>query len=190
MGKEQPAKYYDKIYNKSGVYSLPANEIEIYFETWSKAYEYIKVNNIKDLIDLGCGAGHFPELFEVNKGINYLGVDFSQVAINKASAKKYKQGNTINYRCFDLSKSVPRNDFYTCFEFLEHISFDLDLMQSLSKGSEILFSVPNFDSAGHVRHFEQSTDVIDRYRSTHRLTLLHITKRNNVKLFLFHGVRV
>lgn len=190
MGQEQPAKFYDDIYASSDVYALPANQIDIYNETWKKAHEFIKENKVHEIVDLGCGAGHFAELIQPNQGISYLGIDFSQVAINMARNKTYKHGNEIAYQCSNLFHNVPPAQFYTCFEFLEHISFDLELMKNLPKGSEILFSVPNFDSAGHVRWFDYSTDVIDRYRKTHRLTLLHITKRNHIKLFLFYGVKV
>lgn len=44
-------------------------------------------------------------------------------------------------------------------EVLEHLSKDRKVLMRLPKRSRIIFSVPNFDSASHVRVFHSEEDV-------------------------------
>ena len=47
---------------------------------------------------------------------------------------------------------------------MEHIDDDLKVLSRIKKNSNILFSVPNFYSDGHVRWFNSRLEVIERYR--------------------------
>lgn len=193
MGKELDNNYYNEVFKNSIVYSKEANEIEKYYENWKISYDFIIKNDIKNVIDLGCGPGHFPTLFEENKNITYLGYDFSETAITQAKSKIFKKGNNVNFIVKDLSKKnedIFNQNFFVSFEFLEHVSFDLDLLQSLKKNSQILFSVPSYDAEGHVRYFKNEKEVIERYEKLFDLELINIKKRkNSKKIFLFHGIK-
>ena len=79
--------------------------------------------------------------------------------------------------------------FYTSFEFLEHISFDLELIESLNTGDSIVFSVPNHDAAGHVRFFLSENDIELRYGDLLNLSHLHTVTYGSNKIFLYHGER-
>ena len=48
-------------------------------------------------------------------------------------------------------------------EFLEHIERDLEVLAMLRPGVRLVATVPTFDSAGHVRHFEGVEGVMGRY---------------------------
>lgn len=192
MGKELDKNYYNEVFKKSIVYSKEAFEIKEYYENWKTSYDFIIQNGIKNIVDLGCGPGHFPTLFEENKNITYLGYDFSETAITQAKSKNFKKGNNVNFIVKDLSKKnedIFNQNFFVSFEFLEHISFDLDLLQNLKKDSKILFSVPSFDSKGHVRYFKNEKEVVERYENLFHLELLNIKKINNSNIFLFYGIR-
>ena len=158
MGKELDNKHYDRIYEKGGnnqTYFKDAKLIREYYPSWKIAYEYIKNNNITFVIDLGCGPGHLSSLFKIEDDINYVGYDFSEVAINQA-IKRNENNKNNKFIVKDLSEyDMGENcNFYTSFEFLEHVSFDRDIISKMSTGDEIIFSVPSYDNAGHVRFFK------------------------------------
>lgn len=192
MGKELGSDYYNDIFKNSKIYSKNAEDIDSYYTNWKITYDFIIKNKIKYINDLGCGPGHFPTIFEENEKINYNGYDFSQTAIDQANSKKYKGGNNINFYVRDLStdiSDITNFDFFVSFEFLEHISFDLDLLSNLKRGSQIIFSVPSYDSVGHVRFFTKEEEVIRRYNIFLDLTLLNIKKIKNSKIYLYHGIK-
>lgn len=191
MGKELEKEFYDDIFENSVVYRKEAKQIDFYYQTWRMAYDFIEKNNIKEIVDLGCGPGHFATLFEANKNINYTGIDFSSVAIEQASEKNYNFGNSINFINKNLSgyKPLKSNSFFVSFEFLEHISFDLDILRSLNKNNEILFSVPSYDAEGHVRHFLSKEHVEGRYGGVLDLKLINVKAFGTKKIYLYHGVK-
>ena len=172
MGTYQNSEYYDKAYMK-GSYDVAPEHLHHYHMNWDAAIKTIThiMNqgwhglkpNIKNIVDLGCGPGHFGEMLKFN-GISYHGYDFSKVAIEKA--KKRISGHA-NKNCYvmDLEKDFPKhkNVLYTAFEFFEHIPFDIDIINKLNKDDFIIFSVPSFDTESHVQHFPTYEDVHKKY---------------------------
>ena len=193
MGNELDESYYNNIFKNSVIYAKEAHDITFYYETWKFAYDFIKKRNIKNIVDLGCGPGHFPSLIEENLNIKYKGYDFSSTAIDQARDKIYNNGNDITFFKQNLSNYSPsfNDNFFVSFEFLEHISFDLEILNSLLTNDEILFSVPSYDDPGHVRCFPNEKDIENRYNSILNLTLLNTKKfRNNTKtIYLYHGIK-
>lgn len=196
MGEELDNDFYDDIYRKGGsdgLYFREAKDISFYYPTWEFAYEYIKLNKIKNIVDFGCGPGHFASLFKESDDISYLGYDFSTVAIDQAIERnKDNVNNEFSVKNLKDIKLSGHNEFYTSFEFLEHISFDLELISKLSKGDELLFSVPNYDSRGHVIYFRDFDDIVDRYGDMLDLTLIHevIFNDKGDKIYLCHGFKL
>ena len=191
MGTEQNSHFYDNIYHKGGSkgkYFKDAVDIKQYYPIWHKAYEYIKENKIFNVIDLGCGPGHFSTL--LNDDIIYTGYDFSKVAIQH-SLKRNLDRKNLSFIVKDLKNFKPdiKDKFYTSFEFFEHVSFDKDLLTSLNSGDTILFSVPNTDSKGHVRYFTNPRAVVDRYGDILKLSLMDVIKNKLGKIFLYCGIR-
>lgn len=178
MGTYQRSNYYDNAYSK-GDYDVPPEEMKMYYMIWSYALEDIgyylediERNNwrVKDykpphtIVDLGCGPGHFPSLLK-DKKWEYYGYDFSEVAINKAKEKNWKERKRMKFFLMDLEKDFPshENVIYCSFEFFEHVPFDLEVLDNLKKGDVIFFSVPSFDTESHVRFFKTKEEVIERY---------------------------
>jgi len=191
MGKELDNKHYDKIYSRGGnnqTYFKDAKLIKEYYPSWKIAYEYIKNNNIGYVIDLGCGPGHLSSLFKLEDNINYIGYDFSEVAIKQA-VKRNENNKNNKFIVKDLSDYGMNEEcsFYTSFEFLEHISFDRDIIKKMSIGDEIIFSVPSYDNNGHVRFFKTELDVENRYGDILSLKKLSITGGGSHKIFIYYG---
>jgi SAM-dependent methyltransferase len=193
MGKELDKDYYNKVFKNGGVnktYFQEANLIKAYYPSWKMTYDYLKKNKINKIIDLGCGPGHFPSIFHNNDNFEYIGYDFSDVAIEHAKERNKNKNNfyfiLTDLKFFDFTK---KNFFYTSFEFLEHISFDLELLEKLNSGDEIIFSVPSYDSPGHVRFFENEKQVEVRYEKILNLKKLNVFINGKNKIYLYYGLR-
>ena len=190
--KEKESYFYDDVYEKGGsnkTYFKPAEKIGAYYPTWKYAYEYIKKNNINSVVDIGCGPGHFASLFSENDNIKYTGIDFSKVAISQA--KKRINNKNVTFLCEDLrGNELIDNQLYTCFEVLEHIEGDIDIIKKMNKNTSILFSVPNYDSKGHVRYFKSFNLIKERYGDFLETTLVHHIKTDlQGIIFLCYGKR-
>jgi 2-polyprenyl-3-methyl-5-hydroxy-6-metoxy-1,4-benzoquinol methylase len=171
MNKELDSSYYDKVFETSPKYKKNANEISVYYVLWNFAKEYIIENNIKLVIDIGCGPGHLAQVIQ-DLDIKYIGIDFSKVAIEQAISRVNKDNftfintNAIGFNYNELINGYNNEDILiTSFEFLEHVNKDLEVIQSLLPNIKCCFSVPNYDCKGHVRFFKNSTQVKNRYQT-------------------------
>lgn len=116
------------------------------------------------ILDLGCGTGRCAEAIRRAGFKNYLGIDFSSTRIEEA--KRYvPQFKFLTLDVFSQEANALFQQFNTFIltEFLEHIEGDIDIIKMIPSGALVLFSVPNFDSAGHVRYFSSIHQVINRY---------------------------
>tara|TARA_Y100000034_G_scaffold133006_1_gene197419 strand:- start:1020 stop:1595 length:576 start_codon:yes stop_codon:yes gene_type:complete len=116
------------------------------------------------VLDLGCGAGHFAEVLRSEGGEGrYLGLDYSIEAVKLA---RQREVSGATFKRMDLRKLqrklVSRFDVIVSGQVFEHLEDDLALVDLLA-GKLVLFTVPTFDSAGHVRWFPQRQTVVDRY---------------------------
>lgn len=133
------------------------------------------------VVDLGCGTGRFlAYLSQQPRGL-LTGVDFSPAAI--AEARQYlldltDEDQTTFYHRFRLQVSdlrtwtptyVPPTTVFTCLEVLEHLVDDLDVISNIPEGHRLVFSVPSYLSASHVRCFPSIRSVYDRF---HHLLLI------------------
>lgn len=170
--KELNSGYYDNVFKVSTKYSKQPEEIKNYYTSWKYSYNKIKNNNIKYVIDIGCGPGHQAVVLK-NLNIDYLGIDFSTVAIEQ-SKNKLNNNSNFNFECVDALKfnyieylklnNINIDDLIILsFEFLEHIVGDIDLLKKLPSNCKFCFGVPNYDSKGHVRYFISRQHIIDRY---------------------------
>ena len=196
MGKELPGEYYNDVYsNKNSLYNREPRELRYYYPNWIKCIEYIIDNDLKSIIDLGCGPGHFSRLLKEEDNIKYTGIDFSDVAINIARSRNKNPNNDYVVKDLRQFERPPGNHIFTCHEFLEHVTFDIELISSLSSNDQILFSVPSYDSPGHVRAFETTDVVIQRYGGLLDLELLRRTTTRTKKrktigyIYLYKGIK-
>jgi len=164
MGTEQTSEYYDKHYQKKKAYQKIHYRDFGRFPLWQTGLSYINKNFDSpdiSILEIGCGSGQFAAYLWDYGYRHYLGTDFSSVAIDmcqKLISQKFKKED-----CF---KSIKREyDIVLAMEILEHLEKDLELLKMIPTGKKIVFSVPKFDEASHVRHFPKLEDVLKRYDS-------------------------
>lgn len=140
---------------------------------WSWGYRYLggikvvfdqikdqtKSNQIKSLIDIGCGDGRFiREFAEKYPDIRCVGVDYSDRAIKMAQMMNPE----LNFQCIDITKEnhLKKYDMATSIEVLEHIPPEnLDLfVESIAlilndKGIFIL-TVPHINKGLNKKHYQ------------------------------------
>lgn len=161
MGKERTVKFYDDIFKTSKLYSLEASGYDC---RYTEMYNEVISNLTKDdkILELGCGTGQLAEMI-IKGGFKYVqGVDFSDEAIKIA-----KQRIQADFFLCDLNLYRFYIDYDTVIatEVFEHITTDLEIISRLKKGTKVIFSVPNYNNAAHVRFFETSEAVSERYGS-------------------------
>lgn len=191
MGKELDKSFYDNAYSDpSKGYEGAPEDLKFYYPNWKIALDYIYRNNYSKIVDIGCGPGHFAQMICEDRSIDYIGYDFSEIAIQKAISRNNNKNNKFKIK--DLKEfTIPvSNCIFTAFEFLEHVSFDVDIIKKLHSGSEIIFSVPNYDSAGHIRVYPNENYINHRYGEFLNLTPLNTVEWKTGKIFLYLGVRL
>lgn len=161
MGEEKSSEYYD---NRMDRVLIPYES-----SPWRPIYDSV-VHFLAQrsfdarILDVGCGTGRCAEAIRRAGFSKYLGIDFSgervAEAMNYVPSFKFMKVNALSY-----SSDISFKDFdiFIMTEFLEHVESDLEIIAKIPKGAHIIFSVPNTDSAGHVRFFDSSESVILRY---------------------------
>lgn len=134
---------------------------------WLPMYEHLAslIQPHEEVVDLGCGTGRFLEL--LSRRSHYarlIGYDWSQEAIEEGKRYAHKamflQESMEDWR---PASDRPGNTVYVCSEVLEHLEDDLALVRKIPSGHRFIFTVPNFDSASHVRVFRNVGDLWGRY---------------------------
>ncbi|MFH1137842.1 MAG: methyltransferase domain-containing protein [Pseudomonadota bacterium] len=166
---EKDATFYDQKYlsgGYDGIYHRHYSKTP-YFPIWSKALELIKNINHPGIIEIGCGAGQFARLLFDHGLTDYRGVDLSPEGVALARAASPEQADLFSVDNAHSSDIYSREyQIAVLFEVLEHVEDDLAILEKIRPGSGVLFSVPNFDSEGHVRRFQHPSEIADRYKST------------------------
>ena len=193
-GEQKNPSYYDEVYHQGGANQEYFKHYTkcIYYKSWCKVLELIKKDPKPSILEIGCGPGQLAEMLFDNKLFSYRGIDYSQEAIKMAKERNSKF-RTCFYAtdAFTFSYSNIQYNTVVVLEVLEHIENDLELLKKIPNGKRVIFSVPNFDSAGHVRWFSNLKEVLNRYSD-----LFNIQSANeclmskNHKLFLVEGIRV
>jgi trans-aconitate methyltransferase len=164
MGVEKGPEYYD---NNVTRVNLPLEE-----SPWGELYQMAASllpppEDCSTVVDLGCGTGRFAKLLCDRGYTKYWGIDFSEVRIREA--RRYVPDFEFSVaNVFDewVQEKLRKFNLFILLEVLEHVNDDLKLLSTLPSDSRVVFSVPNYDSAGHVRFFRISDDVTRRYEET------------------------
>jgi SAM-dependent methyltransferase len=197
VNKERNSDHYNLAYSVSKAYGKEPEDIIEYYEMWMAGAERVLSRLPDTVVDIGCGAGHFARVLEKRElNLEYYGYDFSDVSIGMA--KNLVKSENFNFVIADLYnhsfwRAADSNTIYVAFEFLEHIKGDLGVISKIPKGSYVVFSVPSFDSRGHVRYFESEEDVVNRYEGLIDIESMDRFKKpqkgsDNLYIYLFSGV--
>jgi SAM-dependent methyltransferase len=113
----------------SGEGSLLPNALE-YMDFLQK---FIKSNNIKTVLDLGCGDWEFSRHIDWT-GIEYTGYDIVKSVVEK-NVKKFSTSSIRFEHSNILSSKLPQADLVVCKDVLQHFSNEdiLLLIQKISK---------------------------------------------------------
>lgn len=188
------SKLYDDIYKSGGsgeAYFKHYSETP-YVEIWSKAAQLIKRISNPKIIDIGCGPGQFGNLLFDFGIFDYKGIDYSREAIKMAKIRndKFRERFCID-NAFTSKIYEEEYNVVTLFEVLEHINDDFTMLSNIRKGSIVIFSVPNYNSRGHVRIFKSKEDVYHRYSNTIQISdAYEMEIEDTKKIYLVVGTKL
>jgi 2-polyprenyl-3-methyl-5-hydroxy-6-metoxy-1,4-benzoquinol methylase len=155
------ASYYDAHF-KNDVTTHGHYKNSFYFVHWTQVIVLLRKISSPEILEIGCGTGQLAEYLRDEGYTKYFGFDFSSEAIalaNERSGIKFMQGDALDS---SLYKKLHFNTVI-CLEVLEHIKQDIKIIKNLSRGTRIIFSVPNFDAPSHVRWFNSEREIKKRY---------------------------
>jgi predicted TPR repeat methyltransferase len=182
--------FYDDVYAGDGAYLEPWRKTP-YAETWKGIAQLLETNGSRSILDLGCGPGQFAEcVAELLPNATYHGVDFSSVAVERGKVRVPSyQFSRVVLPAESYVQFAPF-DTVVCTEVLEHVDADIDVLKPIPSDTYVVFSVPNFDSFGHVRVFSSEEAVRSRYGDLFRNLDVRPFKLNAASiLWLGHGIR-
>lgn len=189
-GQQLGSDWYDSAYAQSEEYKKPFFQSSYYF-LWTVIVDRLRRRGVSSVLDLGCGTGQFAQLLSHTGFTKYRGLDFSNEAINLARSRGIRN---FQFEVSDLLKdnwSVDSEDAVVSLEFLEHIHDDVSVLNKVKAGSYVIATVPNFPYVSHVRHFENSSDVFNRYSFLfHDFAVDEFVGNSEKQLFfLFEGIK-
>lgn len=131
---------YDKIFATDKNYNAP------YDYKLNIVLEWVKKNNFNNLLDVGCGRGHYLKLLSEN-GIKVTGLEPS-----KYIADALKDYDVINDDILGLAKRQMQWEALICMDVLEHIEpskieATIEALASLS--TRALLGIANHSDVWH-----------------------------------------
>jgi 2-polyprenyl-3-methyl-5-hydroxy-6-metoxy-1,4-benzoquinol methylase len=162
VGAERSSRWYDDKFSASTAYQAPYQHSPYYF-LWTVIVDRLRRGGAKEILEIGCGTGQLAA-FLLDQGIEtYVGMDFSSKAIEYAREAAPEGRFVIDDARTSTIYSDEQYDVLICTEVLEHIADDLSVVRSFRPETRCLFSVPSYNSEGHVRFFNDAEAVRQRY---------------------------
>lgn len=154
--------WYDRAYRSVAEYHVRYPRSRYYF-LWTVIVDRLRRDSIRSVLEIGCGPGQLAA-FLMDQGLEkYVGLDFSEAAIDLAKANSSRGRFLVgDARSSEIYVDVE-HDAIICTEVLEHIEDDLIVVSRFRPGKRCLCSVPSFPYESHVRHFDTAQAVEDRY---------------------------
>lgn len=178
-GDEFSNQIYDDCYQSGGAngnYHKHYTQ-SMYYLSWKSAMTYIqKLDPSTKILEVGCGVGQFANMLFDQGFTNYTGFDFSEEAVKWAKQTNAPYADRFfTADAFETELITKQYDLVICFEVLEHLWKDLELLERIPSGTPLLLSLPNFDDPYHVRYFQSEDEVRQRYRQVMRIADIKTT---------------
>jgi SAM-dependent methyltransferase len=176
--------YYDGVFAKDLQWYTDDPEVCQYYPIWSRMVEQIR----GPVIDVGCGVGQCAQLITRRGHEFVVGVDFSEVAIQKA----IDRNPGLKFVCSDVMLfGFDKYDYSTVFssETFEHLIDDIAFLERIPWGKRVVLCVPDAHAIGHARHFENIDDTVNRYKSHIDIDYTDQYKLVNITFFIIAGTR-
>ncbi len=143
-----------------------------YYPSWQMAMSYLRpLKRDISILEIGCGAGQFANMLFDNGFTNYTGFDYAAEGVKLAKGNNPEHSSQFFVAdAFQTELMEREYGLVICFEVLEHVQNDIELLHRIRSGTKVLLSVPNFDDPYHVRYFNNENEVRNRYSK-----VLHIT---------------
>lgn len=165
QGEEKGPEYYDATYLKED----PCEDLRgpywhsYYYFLWAVIADRLRRAGSRSVLEVGCGPGRLAEFLLDFSSLNYVGFDFSRVAVEMATDRLPEVTfHVADARTTTLYNSVD-HDAVVCTEVLEHVKDDLRIISQFGEGKRCLASVPSFPHESHVRCFPDAAAVTRRY---------------------------
>ena len=176
--------------NETNSYSKHYSESP-YVKVWNHVAKYISPE--ETVCDVGCGPGQFMELMLDHNVKAYTGIDISPVAIGKACSllSKRTDAHKASLVCTNILNGflMPDADKYVLVEILEHLNQDKALLAKIPKGKEVILSVPSYLGGSHVRKFDNTDQVRERYGAIVEPEEITELQRGTGKIFVLKGTK-
>lgn len=189
IGSEQMPEFYDQSFIENDLFHCHYTETH-YYPMWAVIADRISHAQIKSVLDIGCGPGQVAALLR-DKGLEkYLGIDFSPERIKRAQ----EVCPEFDFVLADVFKTdllrTHNYDASICLEYLEHVESDLLVIEALRPGTLFYASVPNFGCKQHVRYFQSTDEITERYACYFKDFRVdeHLGNAEGRKYFLLEGV--
>lgn len=174
-------EYYNKIYDTSEKYKQHYADI-FYYPLYQSVLT--KINKHDRILELGCGSGHLAHLLKDNDYFNYVGLDFSNIAIAQAKIRT----DQLFYEQDILKEDIVINyDVVISTEVFEHLFYE-KVLEKLNKGSQIIFTVPNFLIDSHLYCWHNEEEIrkdFEKYISISSIDI--VLEQKNNKWFMING---
>jgi 2-polyprenyl-3-methyl-5-hydroxy-6-metoxy-1,4-benzoquinol methylase len=187
MGQELSKHWYNEVFDQGGsegMYFLNYRETP-WYPVWTRIIEILKENNSTKILDIGCGPGQFAHcVLDSITNIEYTGIDFSSSAILSATMidlpATFIEADALLFDYSNIEYNVVIST-----EFLEHVNGDKEILSQIASGTLIIATLPNMDSAGHVRFLSKDneaavSEIVNRYSDICTiLNIEHFPYENN-----------
>lgn len=182
--------FYDDAYKRIEEYRSPYYNSRYYF-VWTVMLDRLLRQQPVGVLEVGCGPGQLASLLLEHGIQNYLGFDFSPQAIDMARANSSGRFEVADARDTNLFET-HNYDVILSTEVLEHIDFDLQIIERFPAGVRCICSVPSFPYISHVRHFTTKDEVYERYGGyfdDFDVLALRMPGEQGLWYYLFDGIR-
>lgn len=191
VGEQQTASFYDERLDRVSRPLEQSPWLSVYAAT---ADLLPAPSSGAAIADLGCGTGRLAKLLRQQGHTKYWGCDFSGTRIQEA--RKYVpdcEFTVGDLFAVEVQQRFADYDAFVALEILEHVWDDLMLISAIPFGATVVFSVPTYDSAGHVRTFDTPQAAHSRYSELLAFDpndcAILPRRRSDKKIFVIRGTR-